>query len=68
MEHGNSFQDKIKDDFRDVLINNYKVWIPIQFMNFYIVPQNLRVLFQSVVGVLWMSYLSYAAHNKLHNF
>ena len=34
---------KLKQDMRAILITNWKVWIPFQFLNFNFVPQQLQV-------------------------
>ena len=62
------FTDKINEDLKEIVINNWKLWLPAQFINFKMIPEQHRVLFTALVGVTWMTYLSYAAHNPLtHN-
>ncbi len=34
---------KLKQDMKPILITNWKVWIPFQFLNFNFVPQKLQV-------------------------
>jgi len=60
-----SFVKKLKDDYWEILIVNYKLWIPTQCINFYLIPEKHRVLFQCIVMVIWATFLSYASHNSL---
>lgn len=50
--------EKVKNIYLSTLVANYLVWVPVQFMNFLIVPKNLQVPFSSSVGVLWNCFLS----------
>jgi hypothetical protein len=42
--------------------SNWKVWIPVQLLNFTAVPLQLRVLVANTAAVGWNAYLSYASH------
>jgi hypothetical protein len=44
------------------LQSNWKVWIPVQLLNFTAVPLQLRVLVANTTAVGWNAYLSYASH------
>jgi len=52
-------QEKLKMDFAHTLAANWKVWIPVQLLNFRFIPADLRLLFTNSVATLWNSYLSY---------
>lgn len=41
-EFGN-IKPKLKQDWPDIVITNWKLWIPFQFFNFGFVPQHLQV-------------------------
>ncbi|EKX48672.1 hypothetical protein GUITHDRAFT_151652 [Guillardia theta CCMP2712] len=44
------------------VINNWKLWIPAQFVNLWVVPPHLQVLFSNGVAVIWNMYLSWVTH------
>ncbi len=59
---GNSWQNtraKIAQDYKSILWMNYKVWIPIQYLNFFFIPLQHRILLAQMVGFLWTIYLSH---------
>ncbi|XP_069688575.1 protein Mpv17 [Periplaneta americana] len=56
---------KLRQDYLDVLINNYKLWPAVQFLNFALVPVNFQVLVVQVVALAWNCYLSYKTHKKV---
>ncbi|CAG9315844.1 unnamed protein product [Blepharisma stoltei] len=58
----NSLQDKIQADLKDTLLANYKLWIPGQFLNFYLIPEKHRVLYSCVLCVIWYSFISNVSH------
>lgn len=43
-----------------VLLANWSLWIPLQAVNFRLVPLKFQVLFSNVVAVAWNFYLSYS--------
>lgn len=57
---------KLKQDFASTIVMNWRIWIPSQLLNFWVVPPPLRVLFANVVALVWNTYLSYASHKKVH--
>mmetsp|Transcript_21863 Transcript_21863/g.39875 ORF Transcript_21863/g.39875 Transcript_21863/m.39875 type:complete len:164 (+) Transcript_21863:115-606(+) len=61
-------ENKSAGDYFRVLSANYLIWIPLQGLNFLIVPERHRVLFNNVAGVLWTSLLSFAVHNPLAKY
>ena len=48
----------------DVMVANWILWTPAQFINFYAVPVKYQVLFTNFVELLWNAYLSFAAAGK----
>jgi len=61
---------EIKNDLRvalpDVLVANWILWIPCQYLNFYAVPIKFQVLFTNVVELAWNAYLSFATEGGGH--
>jgi len=49
---------QIKRDLLNTLKSNWKIWPVAQFINFYFVPVQLRVLFGNVIAFGWNAYLS----------
>jgi len=48
---------KIQKELFEVLIVQYQVWPITNYINFSMVPENLRVLFGNIVCVFWNAYL-----------
>ncbi|XP_038051870.1 protein Mpv17-like isoform X1 [Patiria miniata] len=57
-------KDKLKQNFKTTLINNYKVWPAAQIINFYFVPLQHRVLAVNCVALFWNTYLSWMANSR----
>jgi len=58
---GGSILDGLKEyseDGLDVLKACWGVWVPAQFVNFWLVPKNFRILYIAAVGSLWEVILS----------
>jgi len=58
---GNGFEEaknRISSAYVPTLLRNWGVFIPVQIINFSIVPIHLRFLFVSVVSLFWNTYLS----------
>ena len=52
----------LKDKFMITLVNNWKLWIPASFLNFYFIPNRFQVLWANFVSLFWNTYLSFM-HN-----
>lgn len=53
----------VKNKMWTGLKTNWKVWPPIQLLNFTVIPSQLRVPFVNFVGLFWTIYLSYLQNN-----
>ncbi|KIX10379.1 uncharacterized protein Z518_01461 [Rhinocladiella mackenziei CBS 650.93] len=51
-------QKEVERDVVPLMINGWKIWPLVAFMNFTIVPVNRRVIVGSIVGLFWGIYLS----------
>lgn len=40
-----------------IMRSNWSVWVPANFINYLLIPLELRVLFGSVVAFFWNAYL-----------
>eukprot|EP00357_Protocruzia_adherens_P030206 CAMPEP_0115039410 /NCGR_PEP_ID=MMETSP0216-20121206/44011_1 /TAXON_ID=223996 /ORGANISM="Protocruzia adherens, Strain Boccale" /LENGTH=165 /DNA_ID=CAMNT_0002420043 /DNA_START=64 /DNA_END=561 /DNA_ORIENTATION=+ len=66
MLSGGSINDavqKTKKDFFRLLISDWIVWPPIQFLNFWFVPNHMQAFVVSSVSVFWAAYLSYVQND-----
>lgn len=57
-------QSKLKNEWSTVVKSNWRLWIPVQLLNFTAVPPPLRVLCANTAAVGWNAYLSFAAHRE----
>eukprot|EP00040_Diaphanoeca_grandis_P000538 m.15728 g.15728 ORF g.15728 m.15728 type:complete len:264 (-) comp10717_c0_seq1:64-855(-) len=56
---------RLYSDLGTVFTGSCALWIPVNTLNFLLVPAHLRVLPSILVSVGWMTYLSLTAHHKL---
>ena len=59
-----SFRDKLSECLPELLVHNYELWLPAQLINFWLFPEQHRVLFMCLVNVVWFSYLSYRSNTS----
>ena len=59
--------DRIKVEFVPSMVVNYFIWPAVQMVNFYYIhkPQ-YNILVVNMVSIFWNSFLSWAAHKKMH--
>lgn len=63
--HPENVSAKLKQDWFNTLVVNWKIWVPAQIINFSMVPPPLRVLFANCVALIWNAYLSFATHIEI---
>ena len=56
------FKSRINEDYTTVMVKNWSLWTPAQFINFYLIPLLYRVIFTRVISFFWNIYLSWKAH------
>ncbi|OQV25139.1 putative Protein Mpv17 [Hypsibius exemplaris] len=52
-------KERLSHDWVNVMMSNYQLWPAAQFINFYFVPFNQRILFGSLVSLGWNVYLAF---------
>lgn len=53
---------QVQAQWSDALVVNWRLWIPVQLVNFAVIKPHFQVLFANGVAVLWNTYLSWASH------
>ncbi|BGP07854.1 Protein required for ethanol metabolism [Rhodotorula toruloides] len=53
-------RNRIENKWWPTIQKNWGTWIPVQLINFSVVPLHLRLLVVNVVSLFWNAYLSYA--------
>ncbi|CAB9502417.1 Peroxisomal membrane protein 2 [Seminavis robusta] len=61
---GNQIQNQLTTHLPDVMMANWLLWIPAQYLNFYACPVKFQVLFTNVVELAWNAYLSFATSGE----
>ena len=59
-------QQQMTDHLPEVMVANWILWIPAQYLNFYACPVKFQVLFVNVIELAWNAYLSFAASGGGH--
>ena len=54
----------LKDDWWIVASTCFYMWVPIQFLNFTVVPPRYRLVFVNVCNLVWNTTLDYLAHRN----
>ncbi|GLG92852.1 uncharacterized protein GBIM_00409 [Gryllus bimaculatus] len=64
-EKPEAIKEKLKQDYKDILITNYKIWPAVMIVNFSFVPVNYQVLVTQTVAVLWNIYFAWKANQPV---
>ncbi|KAL7677300.1 hypothetical protein ACOME3_003536 [Neoechinorhynchus agilis] len=56
-----------KQDVLAILIDNYRVWPLLQFVNFNVVPLRHRVLFINTAALFWNAYVAWLFRSKINS-
>lgn len=56
---------KLESELLTTVVDSAKVWIPVNFLNFTLVPPHLRPVVLLTLSVFWNAYLSLAQHRDL---
>lgn len=59
-------QQQFKTSLPEVMVANWILWIPAQYLNFYACPLKFQVLFVNIIELGWNAYLSFAASGGGH--
>ena len=57
----------MKVKFKEMMILNWKVWIPANFINFTFVPIPYQVLYSNVISLGFNVGISYIAYRKIED-
>ncbi|XP_064607347.1 mpv17-like protein 2 [Liolophura sinensis] len=57
--------EEVKDKFITVYMVDWCVWPPAQFINFYFLPTQARVVYVSTITLCWNAFLSWMKHRDL---
>ena len=52
----------LQAEWGNMIVTNWGLWVPAQFINFNFIPGPYQVLFSNCVGVAWNTYLSWKAN------
>ncbi|CAL9755475.1 unnamed protein product [Musa acuminata subsp. burmannicoides] len=56
---------KLEQEWFSVVLANWQLWIPFQFLNFQFVPQKFQVLAADIAALAWNVMLSFEAHKEI---
>ncbi|XP_062167921.1 protein sym-1 [Alnus glutinosa] len=56
---------KLQQEWFSAVLANWKLWIPLQFLNFRFVPQQFQVLAANFIALVWNVVLSFIAHKEI---
>lgn len=56
---------EVKEKFVKVYMMDWAVWAPTQFINFYFLPPQVRMVYVSCITLIWDCVLSYLKHTGL---
>jgi len=57
--------ENVKTKFSTAIVTSMKFWTGISFINYGFIPIHLRPIYVNCWSVVWQSYLSYVANNKI---
>ena len=60
-----TYLDKMSRDYILALCSNLAYWIPVSFINFYLIPIQYRTLYISCTTLVVDTFTSFASHNNL---
>ncbi|XP_063682182.1 protein Mpv17-like [Bolinopsis microptera] len=58
--------NQLKDDLLTIVLVQYKIWIPTNFILMTVVPLRYRMVLSNFVGILWTCYLTHASNTGTH--
>ncbi|TPP62482.1 hypothetical protein FGIG_11506 [Fasciola gigantica] len=61
---GKQCKIQVRENFPEILYNNYKIWPAAQWINFSFVPLPFRVLYINSIALFWNIYVSYATQKS----
>jgi len=59
-------QSQLVQNLPEIMVANWILWIPAQYLNFYACPVKFQVLFTNVIELAWNAYLSFATSGNEH--
>ena len=55
---------EVKIKFLPTMVDNIKLWTPAMLLNYKFIPTQYSVLYSNMIGIIWMSYMSYLQNIK----
>lgn len=59
-------QEGIERDLKEIVFSSWKVWIPLNSLNWYFFPNHLRLVVTTIGNVFWNAYISLVQHRPHH--